>query len=116
MDPKVRIRVITYKEPSFRGLHNSVKTKILLILYREQLSGNSGLKPHEIASKAGLKSVNSVTVLLRRLKKWLYVSQPRPFIYKLATKGEEWLKRWVEKGVLPLDKYIAEIESNQKRI
>lgn len=109
----VRIKTINFT-PSFSGRHNEIRCKCWLLLYDRYLGKKRGLKLVELV-QMGNFNYKSLTVLLSRWIRWRYVgarSRPGGREYSLRKRGRAWLQRWWD--VLPLDRYIQEIETHQR--
>jgi DNA-binding PadR family transcriptional regulator len=113
--------------PSFKGLHNQVKAKTLFVFYRykDYSPHGVGLIAHDLAELLELP-LSSAFDELKNLHKWKYIivgitpHGRRQRIYKLSSKGEQWLTRW--SPIIPWERYgwtaetIAEIDRKIKEI
>lgn len=109
---KVTIRELNYI-PTFKGRHNSIRCKVWLILYDRYLGGNSGLKLNELVKSTGC-NYKSLSVLVGRWIRWRYIgynNYPGGREYHILKRGKDWIERW--KNVMPLERYIKEIEVHQ---
>jgi hypothetical protein len=105
--------------PGFKGKHNSVRSKVLLILLDNRLSGGNGLTLRELTSLSGANYA-SLAVLLR---KWSTYTRRKPIgystvtrggipvkVYRILRPGQKWLDRWIHEGYLPIERYLAELD------
>jgi len=100
--------------PTFRGIHNSIRCKVWLLLYDRYLGKKRGLKLAELV-KMGNFNYKSLTVLLSRWVRWRYLgarSRPGGREYSLRKRGRAWLDRW--QSIMPLERYLAELENIQR--
>lgn len=126
--PTSYVRPITYGvtvktkhyTPSFKGIHNAVRSKAWLVLLDHQLSGEPGLTLHQLSAEIGT-SYHSLAVLLN---KWTGYRRRKPVgyhtihragygnikIYRLLKPGRKWLDRWIQEGELPIERYLSELE------
>ncbi len=106
------IRTINYI-PSFRKIHNEVRSKCLILLYAQHLTDQRGLKLAELV-ELGNFNYKSVSVLLTRWINWRYIgycSTPEGREYHILRRGRDWFDRWQE--AMPLERYIRELEDIQ---
>lgn len=109
----ISIREVHYI-PTFEGKHNSLRSKVWLVLFDNALGGGKGLRLNELASKSGA-GYHSLAVSLTKWIKWRYVgyrSGPKGRLYCLRKRGKDWLERW--QSTMPLSRYIQEIENVQR--
>lgn len=98
--------------PSFEGIHNSMKSKAWLTLLDRRLANREGLTLAELSAAIPGSSYKSLSVLVGRWLRWKYIGYTNTTNgrrYHLLKKGEQWLSRWIEAGVLPLGRYIQEL-------
>ena len=112
--------------PSFAGVHNQRKAQVLFVFQRYSLGvpGGRGLKPSEVAESANLP-IENIHETFKGLCKWKYITfafapKSRRCIYKITTKGSQWLTRW--SLLIPWQRYgwteetIADIDRKIKEI
>jgi hypothetical protein len=101
--------------PSWRGLHNSVKAKILLQLYSEwEHCNDKGLCLSELVKLTGTKAM-SLQVLLPKWTRWHYVRRKakihdnKPvFSYTIAKRGFKFVEIRLPNG--KREQFVAEIK------
>ena len=98
--------------PTFKGRHNSVKAKSLLVLYEAKMGHQPGLTAKELAAKAGVNYYSLLTLLPRWLR-WEYVLCEGIYRaqWRIARRGQRWLNKW--QHVMPFARYVSEIEACQ---
>ena len=109
------IRTISYRV-SFNGIHNSVRSKCLIVLYDRYLGGEQrkGLTVRELAAQAGV-NLFSVKSKIMLWCKWKYLLgyKTDPYTFKIAERGKKWIDRHRHRG-MPFDRYMQEIENANK--
>ena len=103
------LRRVNY-EPSFKGKHNRIKAKAFIILYSIRNKQAKGISARELAARAGV-SVRTLYTELPKWERWKYLSSSndKPHLWRIRSKGEQWLDRWYP--IMPFDEYIDEIRN-----
>ena len=112
---RIRFKTINYV-PTFRGKHNEVKSKCLLLLYNRYLDNQKGFKLAELVKMGGF-NYKSLSVLLSRWIKWQYIGYrncPGGREYRIRKRGRDWLESWQD--IMPLERYISELENIQDEL
>lgn len=111
-----RLRTAHSHIASFRGCHNSSKSRTLLVLYHRMFSlkASSGLTCRQLSEQSGV----SLGYLKHRLSKWvdwhyLLRNRKRPFRYGIAKRGVG----FVERRIPPqrLEEYCEAIKASRKQ-
>jgi len=108
------IREVNY-QATFNGKHNQSKAKCLIVLYERYLSGKNGLSLSRLSELSGV-GYNSLSAQLPNWTRWRYVNRrgtAGKFMYSISLKGRRWLNKWA--SVMPLDRYISEIEGHEAK-
>jgi len=95
---------------TFKGKHNQLKSKVLMLLYQEQEHWYSARVMHEILGC----DLHSLRTHLKRWHDWRRVKRRHngfEFEYSIGVKGREWFERW--QYDMPIDEYLAEIRAWQ---
>jgi len=108
--PRVTLKEWKPSRPTFKGRHNSVKAKCLIVLYEAKMGHQIGPTAKELAAKAGV-SYRSLSTLLPRWLRWEFVLCEGTYRvqWRIARRGQQWLNRW--QSVMPLVRYVREIEA-----
>lgn len=108
--------------PTFKGKRNQVKVKVLFLFYRYKslFPSGAGLTSHDLAYLMDATVLQACDAL-RRLAKWNYILSGitprrmgvnRQHIYRLSSKGEQYLIRW--NHLIPWDDYGWTAETIEK--
>jgi hypothetical protein len=101
--------------PTFRGRHNAVKSKCLIVLYNRKFNGERGLTLSELTRATG-SNYKSLSVLLKRWVGWRYVGyhqSKKGRVYDIRKRGVAWVDRW--NNIMPTERYNAELEQISSR-
>lgn len=106
-----------FYKPTFRGSHNALKSKVLLILYEVHLTDPYGSSQWLTAKEIQQRTRCNYRSLLSRLPlfhEWKYVKIRKGqygFIrYAIARAGRRYLEKYMRNGLMPVQRYLDEMK------